>query len=481
MLTRFLTFHLALLYLLVGSPETEAAETDSPATARPNILFLYTDDQADWTVGVTGNPQTRTPHLDRLMHGGARFSNAFTTTPVCSPSRAGLMTSRYGSEWNITDWIRPDSEPELGLDPQATTWPQLMATAGYHTGLIGKWHLGTAPRYHPSHFGFAHFTGFLAGGCAVKDPLLEVAGQAKAMSGLTTDILTDAAIDFLEHRPADRPFLLCVHYRAPHAPWLPVSQDDWTPFADRDLEIPNPDYPDLDVPRVRKSMREYLASIHGVDRNVGRLLACLDQLGLVQDTLVVFTSDHGYNMGHNGIWHKGNGHWIVKHPPQGTDNVPTGQRPNLYDNSIRVPACVRWPAAVPPDTVIDRTVTNLDWFPTLLEAAGVAVPEGCAIRGRSMLALLRGETPEWDNDLFVQYSTHHQSRTHMRAYRTPQWKLVRDFLNPGRDELYHLAQDAAETKNLIDSSDASVAQVIEALDARLREKMAEIGDHCGRP
>lgn len=134
------------------------------AAQRPNIVFVLTDDQAPWTIGVSGNPQTKTPNIDRLAHEGAYLVNYFTPTPVCSPARACLMTSRYGSEVGITDWINPKTEPDLGLDPATVTWPELLAGAGYSTGLVGKWHLGDVAQFHPNKTGFGYFMGFVGGG-----------------------------------------------------------------------------------------------------------------------------------------------------------------------------------------------------------------------------------------------------------------------------------------------------------------------------
>jgi uncharacterized sulfatase len=464
-----LASYLLLLACTIGTA------TAAPAFERPNILFVYTDDQALWTLGASGYRSARTPNMDRLAREGAYFTNAFTTTPVCSPSRAGLLTSRYGSELGVTDWLNPKVDAGMGLDPATVTWSEVLTASGYRSGLVGKWHLGLEERFHPTRTGYPYFFGHLAGSMAVRDPTLEVDGKDVKVPGFTADLLTDRAIEFLRVQKS-APFLLSLHYRAPHAPWLPLQEEDLAPFRDLALEIPNPDYPGLDVAKVEKNLREYLGSVHSVDRNLGRLLAVLDELGLTQRTLVIFTSDHGYNMGHNGIWHKGNGHWIVKEPPPGTDNVPQGQRPNLYDHSLRVPCLVRWPGVVQPGTVIERTVTNLDWYPTLLAAAGAAPPEGVKLRGRSLMPLLRGEKPAWDDDLYVEYSTRHQSRTHMRAYRTPAWKLVRDFLNPGRGELYHLSADPEERRNLIDSKDPEVEKVVRELDAKIFERMRELKD-----
>jgi uncharacterized sulfatase len=224
-------------------------------------------------------------------------------------------------------------------------------------------------------------------------------------------------------------------------------------------------------------MREYLSSVRGVDRNVGRILKTLDELKLADNTIVIFTSDHGYNMAHNGIWHKGNGHWALLEPPAGTKNVPRGQRPNMYDNSLRVPTAIRWPGVIEPGTKVTQTVTHLDWFPTLLAMAGVELPDDLGIRGRNIVPILKGNPPkDWNNDLYAEYSTHHQSHTQMRAYRTDRWKLVRDYLNPERDELYDLQADPEETTNLIASDSPEVKAAIKLLQAKLAESMQATGD-----
>ncbi len=452
------------------------AVTSISLAAPPNILFVFTDDQAPWALGASGNEQAITPHMDRLAREGAYLPNSFTVTPVCSPSRATLMTSRYGSELGITDWIHPKREPELGLDPARVTWPEVLQSSGYVTGLVGKWHLGVPDRFHPTRTGFDYFMGFREGGAATVNPTLEVSGEKKKLKGLTADLLTDDALRFLDRHRADR-FLLCVHYRAPHTRWLPVADEDMAPYRDREMEIPNPDFPKLDGPRVRRMMREYLASVRSVDRNLGRILEKLDALELTDKTVVIFSSDHGYNMGHSGIWHKGNGHYVLTEAPPATKNIPRNQRPNMFDRSLRVPTIVRWPGVVAAGAKVERTVTNLDWYPTLVEIAEAELPPKETIRGRSFVPLLKGRAPaNWSDDVYAEYSTHHQSRTHMRMYRTPRWKLVRDFLNPDRDELYDLVRDPAEARNLLGSDSAEARAAIASLDARIRERMKAIGD-----
>lgn len=457
------------------------------ADARPNILFICTDDQAAWTLGASGNPEAFTPNMDRLVREGAYATNSFVTTPVCSPSRASLMTSQYASEYGILDFIphpkhrlyRPDDK--TGLDPDSVTFSEVLMEAGYTTGLIGKWHLGDwtldpTRQFHPTSQGFQYFMGLTGGGTTPDNPMLELDGEVRKFPGLTTDILTDHAIRFIEAN-SEGPFLLCLHYRAPHSRWLPVADEDWAPYADLDPTLPNPNYPDLDIAQAKRKMREYLASTSGVDRNLGRLLNVLDEQGLTENTVVIFTSDHGYNMGHNGIRHKGNGNWMTNTPPPTTRYVAVGSRPNLYDASLRVPAIVKWPSVVAAGSVIEQTTSNLDWYPTLVEIAGGSIPAGKIVRGRSLVSLLKGEPVEdWDNDFYAEYSMTHYSRADMRCYRTPRWKLVRDFLDRARDELYDLGLDPEENINMIHDSRDEIQQVVAELHEKILARMRAVGD-----
>jgi uncharacterized sulfatase len=423
------------LSVLVGTAQITAQ------AHRPNIVLLYTDDQAYWAVGANGNPEIHTPNLDRLFLGGARFNNAFVVTPVCSPSRVGLIASRWGFEVGVTDWINPRTEENLGLDPAIVTWPEVLAEAGYVNGLVGKWHLGTQPRFHPHRVGYEHFMGFLSGGTRPMKPELEIDGVVKELSASLPDVLVDDAIRFVE-RNRDRRFTMSVHFRAPHAPYHPVPSTDSAHYVGKTLTVPDA-YPGLDGDEVRRLTREYYGSVSSVDRNVGRLLDALDALDLSSRTIVLFTSDHGYNIGHHGIRHKGNARWIVA--------GKTGRRPNMYDTSIRIPTAVRWPGVVEPGQVIDRTVSNLDFYPTILAMAGVKLPDGVKIHGRDFTPLLRGDEVGWDDTLFGAYDMHHGFEARMRMIRTPSWKLVRHYgaITPP-DELYHLAADPDEHLNLID-------------------------------
>ena len=445
-----------------------------PEVQKPNVVFILTDDQAPWALGLSGHPHADTPHLDKLFKQGMWLKKSYVVTPVCSPSRTSLMTSRYGSELGVTDWIHPRNEPDLGLNPKTVTWTEAMQSAGYRTGLVGKWHLGVPDKFHPTETGFDYFMGFRTGGNKVIRPTLEVNGKDQQVDGYTYDILTDDALRFID-RNKDRAFLLCLHYRAPHTAWLPQPDSDRKPFENLDPKIPNPDFPNLDVERVKRMTRDYLGSVKGIDRNVGRVLKHLDQLQLAENTIVVFTSDHGYSMGHNGIWHKGNGHWALKPaPPVTNPNIPRNQRPNMYDNSIFVPTAVRWPGKIAPNSTLDLPVANLDWYPTLLNLTGVPLPKGETIRGRDITPALMGKEIEWPDVCYGEYSTHHQSKTHMRMIRTSNWKLVRDFLNPERDELFDLKNDPAESRNVIGQKKNAV--VVRELHTQILTRMKAVKD-----
>jgi uncharacterized sulfatase len=438
-----------------------------PGPRRPNVVFICTDDQARWTLGVYGNSEARTPNLDRLSRAGARFDNAFTVTPVCSPSRASTFTSRYSTQFGIEDWIDNASEPDLGLSPSAVLWPELLRGAGYTNMLVGKWHLGSRDEFHPTRQGYDRFFGFRGGGNTPMNPRLEKDGVERTFKGSLPDLLVDEGIAFLEAN-RDRSFLLSVHFREPHAPYAPVPDADAAAY--RDVTPTIPDFPGLPRERVGRLTREYYASVHAVDRNVGRLLDALDRLGLAGDTAVFFTSDHGYMIGQHGLWHKGNAIWIAE--------GRRGSRPNMFDDAIRVPLLVRWPGAIAPGTVVSQVVSNLDLFPTVLDVAGVGVPPNLKIEGRSLLPLVAGGTPkpppDWDDTLFGQYDMHHGQRARMRMIRTPEWKLIRHFEPGAGDELYHLASDPGETTNRIDAPEHRAMLV--ALRKALNDRMREVKD-----
>ncbi|MCA8998195.1 MAG: sulfatase-like hydrolase/transferase [Planctomycetaceae bacterium] len=447
------------------------------ADDRPNFVFIYTDDQAPTAVGFAGNEELKTPHIDRIAAEGATLRNSFTVTPVCSPSRAEMMTSRYGSELGILDWINPRSETELGLNPNTVTWVELLKDADYATCLSGKWHLGTADRYHPTLTGYDEFMGIRDGGCPPKDPVLEINGHPTKTSGFTVDLVTDHALKFIrEHHKQS--FLASVHYREPHAAWLPTRVEDWEPYRELDPTLPTPVHPDLDVERVKRMTREYYASIASVDRNVGRILDLLEELGVAENTVVIYTSDHGYHTGHHALWFKGNAHWMTKPLPEKRwEKIDRLRRPNLFDQALRVPTAIRWPKKIKAGTEVIAVTSNLDWYPTILAMAGIEVPEELTLRGRNFLPWLTGESVEdWPEELYAEYSMRHGATVDMRCWRTPKWKYMIDFAHDGREEIYDLVNDPKELNNLAASGDSQAAQIRKSFKEKILAKIREIGD-----
>jgi len=409
----------------------------------PHIVFIYTDDQATWGVGAYGNEDAVTPNIDRLAAEGAQFEQAFVTTPVCSPARAALLTGQYGFQTGITDYIHIFREPDLGLSSAFAAWPEMLRQAGYRTGLFGKWHLGLHPDSHPTNFGYEEFVGFLGGGTTTMDPVLEIDGESRKVSGSTPDLLANAAIAFIESN-RERPTLTSLHFRAPHVPYGPVPEEDDAVYRGR--EVQPPDYPNVDADWAQRTLRAHYKSIASIDRNVGRVLDAIDELGLKDNTLVIFTSDHGYMIGHHALYGKGTAALAASGDIRGG-----ARRPNMFDHSIRVPLLVRWPGVVEPGSRISELVTHLDFFPTLVSAADAEsyLPDGYPLSGRNMLPLLRQEDVPWRNAIFGDYDMYHYIEDSMRMIRTQDWKLIVHSNPEFGPELYNLNKDPEEKHNVM--------------------------------
>ena len=406
--------------------------------ARPNIITIVTDDQGKWAMGAYGNEDIHTPNMDRIASEGALFTNAFVVSPVCSPSRATWFSGRYPTQLGITEWISPE-ESDDGLGLEAPIWPEVLQKNGYQTALFGKWHLGTSRAFHPTNKGFDAFMGFLAGGQKPMDPTLEVDGEEREVKGVLPDILTDATLEWLSGRDAGKPFAVSLHFRAPHLPYGPVPEEDSAHYAGTDPVIP--DFPGMDREKVKRTTLNYYASISSIDRNIGRLLEYLKTSGLEENTIVLFTSDHGYNEGRHGVNTKGNGHWIA-------GGVSGPKRPNMWDTSIAIPMAVRWPGIVKAGTTVEAMVSNLDMYRTVLGMTGIEMPEYGEVYGRDFTPALKGESFEKDRVLFGQYDLHNGGLAYMRMIRTSKYKYIRFFHAQRMDELYDLQQDPDEQTNL---------------------------------
>lgn len=446
-----------------------------PAAKRPNIILVNTDDHAQWAVGAYGNKEIHTPNMDKLAREGMLFTRAFTS-PVCSPSRAMVMTGGHSYKVGIHDFIAYYNPvfDDLGLPEDTITIARILKDAGYTTGLIGKWHLGYGERYYPTLFGFDYADGYryIGQGDNPKTmPDIPFIVKGKKWKSFRTDlqranILTDEAIKFVKRNRRNN-FFLFFNFYAPHLPWLPVPDEDMTHYKDKTFEIPDLKmFPEIEIneEKVQQMYREYYANISSIDRNLGRLKATLDNLGLADNTVIVFVGDNGFNIGHHGLLGKGNARIL------GTNR----RRPNMFDTSVLVPLIVRWPGVVDPGSTCKAMVSTLDFFPTFMEIAGVKPKENLKLDGKSLVPLLKGKDHEkWCDEYFAIYDMIHLAEAHMRMIRTNEWKLVLYLDKDGhllqdemKHELFNLKEDPDELNNLY--SLKSVKDIQKRLEDRLK-------------
>jgi arylsulfatase A-like enzyme len=420
-----------------------------------NILFILTDDQGVWAAGCYGNPEIRTPNIDRLARSGVRFEHFFCATPVCSPSRATLLTGRIPSQHGIHDWLRqccfgPEAIDFLG---EETTYADVLAGSGWSCGFSGKWHVGDSNA--PQH-GFTDW--FVAEGGRYSGCRTVSEGSLVEEPGYITEAITDRALAMLEgYAASGRPFYLGVHYTAPHSPWIDqhpreiVDSYDDCPFDSCPQEPRHPWAGRLTEGNLgnREALKGYFAAVTAMDIGVGRLLDRLEELGLRESTLVVFLSDNGMSCGHHGFWGKGNG------------TVPW----NMYENSVRVPAIFSQPGRTPAGRVERALVSAYDFAPTLLDYLALPpLPEGRNLPGRSFRPALEGRPLEGREEVVVfdEYGP-------VRMIRTERWKYVHRHAY-GPHELYDLASDPDERRNL--AAEPGQAGRVGELKARMDEWFA---------
>ncbi|MCL2833875.1 MAG: sulfatase-like hydrolase/transferase [Treponema sp.] len=437
-----------------------------------NILFILTDDQGAWALNCAGTKSLRTPNIDSLAQTGTRFDNFFCASPVCSPARASILTGRMPSAHGIHDWLRSgnlDRDLIVNNGPSNTNdvfanedkpiqylrgqvcYTDLLAEKGYNCALSGKWHLGDS--VNPQH-GFNRWYTIGRGGCNYNNPDMVENGKVKYEKGsYVTDLITDRALVFLDEMAGNKkPFYLSVHYTAPHSPWEAdqhpsglIAEYDKSDFLDVPYAPPHPWSVETAGAAMSRHdrLRGYFAAITAMDAGVGRLLKALDDKGLREDTLVIFTSDNGMNMGHHGIWGKGNGTF-----PQ-----------NMYDTSVKVPFIASYPSMIPGAKVCSEMVSAYDIFPTMIDLLNLDKSACTGLPGKSFLPLLTGNRAqgnvalggvsqdcvsqsgdERDVIIFDEYGP-------VRMIRTPYWKYVHRYPY-GPNELYDLKNDPGEEKNL---------------------------------
>ncbi len=423
-----------------------------PETSNPNILIILSDDQGPWALGCAGNNELRTPNLDALAAGGTRFANFFCASPVCSPARASFLTGRIPSQHGVHDWLKSGNiEVEDGVTwcgkdrpieylEGMTGFTDILAANGYACGLSGKWHLGDSGTPQKGHsYWFAHSLG----GDNYKNYFMfENSSELVNRTQYVTDYFTDKAIDFLDRQQgSEKPFCLSVHYTAPHSPWSEDNhpEDIWATYADCPFEsVPDePVHPwaqwKHSPEHRRKQLTGYFTAVTAMDANIGRLIDKLDEMGIRDNTLVVFLSDNGMNMGHHGIWGKGNGTFPV----------------NMYDTSVKIPFIASMPGRVPQGVLHEGLCSQYDFMPTILDYLGFENPDADQLPGRSFAAALRGEADQGAEQVVVcdEYGP-------VRMIRDHEWKYVHRYPY-GPHELYSLNDDPDERQNLVDEDNCS--------------------------
>ena len=398
-----------------------------PKTQRPNVVLFITDDQGWGGLSSHGNPHLETPVLDKLAASGARFDRYFVS-PVCAPTRASLLTGRYHPRTGMIG-IRP------GLDTirsEEVTIAEALKPAGYATGCFGKWHNGTHYPYTPPGRGFDEFLGFCAGHWSnYFDTKLEHNGRMVATQGYITDVLADAAIGFIRQHH-DKPFFCFVPFNAPHVP----------------SQVPDRYFDKYKA----KGLDDWTACSYGmtenVDDNVGRVLQTLDELQIADNTIVIFTSDHGPdNERYNGGLR--------------------GRKKSFHEGGVRVPLLIRWPARIQPGTKVNQLAADIDLLPTIVGLCGIDKPETQPLDGLSLAPLLAGQEIAWPDRMIFTYT----SRCGIEqmtpcAVRTDRYRLV----NPGSGyELYDMIADPAQTKDIAGTQAQKTAELSAAYETWFKD------------
>ena len=390
---------------------------------KPNFIFILADDLGYADLGCYGGRAPVSPNLDRLAQQGIHFTQGYANSPVCSPTRFGLITGRWqyrlrGAAEEPLTGKKTRLRPDLGLPPEHPTLPSLLRAAGWRTALVGKWHLGHPPAFGPLKSGYDEHFGPYSGGVDyfTHETMggrhdLWHNGESAKVQGYLTDVLTDRAMDFVQRCATARaPFLLSLHYTAPHWPWETREDEKVASTLNGAIQHAR-----------GGSVHTYQRMIHHMDEGIGRLMAQLDELGIAEDTFIVFTSDNGGE--------------------RFSDNWPLiGGKMDLTEGGIRVPYIARWPRGIAPGSVSDLPVITMDWTRTFLDVAGVAQAPDYPMDGVSLLPVFAGD----DGGLS------HRPLFWRMKYRTQQslrlghWKYLRI---EGHEYLFDLSADERERAN----------------------------------
>jgi len=425
-----------------------AVARSSSAERKPNILMILADDLGYGDLSSYGATDLQTPNIDKLVASGIRFDKFYANCPVCSPTRAALLTGRYPDLVGVPGVIRTHVANNWGyLDPRAVLLPQLLKKAGYHTAIVGKWHLGLSSPNKPNERGFDHFHGFL--GDMMDDyyshrrhgfNYMRLDEKDIDPEGHATDLFTQWSIDYIGQRAKSKqPFFLYLAYNAPHAPIQPP--EDWLASVKKRQK------------NIADSRARLVALIEHLDDGIGKVLTVLKETGLSGNTLVVFTSDNGGQLSvgaNNGPLRAGKG--------------------DMYEGGIRVPACAAWPGKIEPGSKSDRVALTMDLFPTICDAAGAKIEH--KIDGTSVLPTLIGESQP-SEDRFLFWVRREGGNYGGRAYyaaRYGDFKLLQN--TPFEPLLLYNLKDDPQEKTPLDREHPMYNKLFSALQAHITESGA---------
>jgi arylsulfatase A-like enzyme len=495
---------LFLLFCIVFATVLNAQSTDN-TSKRPNIIFILSDDHATNAISAYSDRFKKTaptPNIDKIANEGAILKNAFSTNAICGPSRASIVTGKYS---HINKYYK--NYQGGNFDGSQWTYPKALQNAGYQTALVGKWHLSSKPqgfdfyKYHIDHGEQGVYW----------NPTYNENGKPVKETGYDTNLTTDFALNWLENQDDSKPFCLLLQYKAPHREWSPDKKyenlwenedfplpstfyDDYKgrektagdthmtmDYLNRgDMKLTPPDsltakergkwldfgnkpgeivYPNNDLKgdalkewKFQRYIKDYLATIKSVDDNIGRVLNYLKENGLEENTIVIYASDQGFFLGDHG--------WFDKR--------------FMYEESMRMPFIIRYPKVIKPKTVVNDVISNIDIAPTVLDFAGIKIPND--VQGKSFMNNLKGNTPKnWRQSMYYHYYEYpfwHHVQPHY-GIRSERYKLIHFYYDVDLWELYDLKKDPLELNNLIDSKKHT------ALIEKLKKELYTLKDGYG--
>lgn len=426
---------------------TSQAQTKSKATAnqRPNIIFILVDELRYNALSCMGHPFVKTPNIDRLAKEGMLMKNAYVTNPVCSPSRATFLTGRYAQAHGVIKNTKYNA-----MTHKLITYPLLLQQSGYRTAFIGKWHMGDDYTPRP---GFDRWV--CAGGNKepkVNSPM-NIDGQTVQTVGHVTDVLTDETIKFIQSNArSEKPFCISLFHKGVHGPYLPAERNKDL-FKDQPIvrtisaTTPVEGKPALvgkngQPPESDEAIRKQLRMLVDIDDGVGRILKTLEEEKILDKTFIVFTSDNGYLWGEHG----------------------QGQKRLAYEESIRVPMLVRYPALIKAGSVTDASILNIDFAPTFLDLAHV--PMHAQMKGQSILPVFKGQPLKSRESLLFEYYLEPTGIPSWKSVRTDQYKYINYTDLKDSNELYDLKQDPHEMHNLINKPQSAL--VVQNMEKELQ-------------